>query len=794
MDVICTQCGAAHWKAERLSKSTNATPRFGTCCLDGKVRLPAPKDPPATLKNLLTSSDRNCTKFRENIWKYNRAFAFTSLGVSEDYSVNRGKGPPIFRIFGELHHYSGALSTSEHRTPRYAQVYIYEPKAALDHRMQLNADLDRATMDGLQRMLNSSHPYVTIYRHAYQVLNGYNASNDVQVRLRLQPGHDPRRYNLPSADEVAVILPDREAGSHPRDIILRRVNNTLQRISELHPSYAPLQYPLLFPHGEPGWYPEMKLQETDLQQHERRQTRARQREEEEPQEGEQEDGDDGRRLTITRFVAHLLHYRPGFFSTLLSGGRLFTRYVVDMFAAADQMRLRWIENNQNTFRAARFNHLEDAAAGDPDNVDLNDLGQRVFLPSSYTGGPRYMHQCYQDSMAIARWKRKVDFFLTMTTNPEWDEIKRELFPGQTAYDRPELVARVFKMKKDALLEYINKHGIFGKTVAHVYAIEFQKRGLPHVHLLIFLDEPYKIVSPEDIDICIWARWPDPKEHPLLFEAVKKCMVHGPCGTEYPKAPCMVDGKCSKGYPKAFAEATTMDGSGYPHYYRPEDGREYEVSGKMVDNRWIVPYSPFLLARFVCHLNMEFAVSMASFKYISKYIQKGPDRGLLEIDMKNEVKRWRDGRYISAPDAAWRIFHFKTHDQTPNVVRLQVHLPNQHMVTFNPALDLESVLSAGANRDTTLTAYFKANADSGPLGDEARKRTYQEFPQFFVYNQSTRRWKCRQQGFALGRMYFVKPTAGEIFYLRTLLTVVKGVVCLGLLCQDSAHHHKRCHFF
>ena len=166
MDVICTQCGAAHWKAERLSKSTNATPRFGTCCLDGKVRLPAPKDPPATLKNLLTSSDRNCTKFRENIWKYNRAFAFTSLGVSEDYSVNRGKGPPIFRIFGELHHYSGALSTSEHRTPRYAQVYIYEPKAALDHRMQLNADLDRATMDGLQRMLNSSHPYVTIYRHA----------------------------------------------------------------------------------------------------------------------------------------------------------------------------------------------------------------------------------------------------------------------------------------------------------------------------------------------------------------------------------------------------------------------------------------------------------------------------------------------------------------------------------------------------------------------------------------------------------------------------------------------------
>lgn len=37
----------------------------------------------------------------------------------------------------------------------------------------------------------------------------------------------------------------------------------------------------------------------------------------------------------------------------------------------------------------------------------------------------------------------------------------------------------------------------------------------------------------------------------------------------------------------------------------------------------------------------------------------------------------------------------------------------------------------------------------------------------------RKWKVRQCRFALGRMYFIKPTAGEQFYLRTLLTVVKG---------------------
>jgi hypothetical protein len=164
---------------------------------------------------------------------------------------------------------------------------------------------------------------------------------------------------------------------------------------------------------------------------------------------------------------------------LLCGGHLFTHYVVDMFASVDQQRVRWIEMNQPLFRAARFNNLEDAAVDDPDNLDLNEIGQRVFLPSSYIGGSWNLGQCYQDSLAIARYFRKVDIFLIMTTNPRWEEIERELLLGQTAYDRPDLVARVFEMKKNAVLDsldYIYKHGVFSSAVVYVYTIEFQKRG------------------------------------------------------------------------------------------------------------------------------------------------------------------------------------------------------------------------------------------------------------------------------------------------------------------------------
>jgi hypothetical protein len=740
--------------------------------------LPALEQPPPVLLTLLTATTRKAVKFREEIWKYNRAFAFTSLGVNEDHSVNVGgsRGPPVFRISGELCHWSGALSPPTGRLPRYSQLYVYEPRAALDARVQQNSNLDPEILADLQTMLADHHQYVPKFKHAFEILGQHTGPEDVSVRLRLTPQQDRRRYNLPTADEVAIILPGASA-DQPRDIVLRCRDGFLQRISDLHTAYTPLQYPLLFPRGENGWYPEMTLNEPAERQEQRIQHRRRRRADGEGPDSDEEAGvaDDGsRRLTLSRYVAYRIQQRPNETSALLLGGRLFTRYIVDMFASIDQQRLRFIERQQPLFRAARFNNLEDANMADPDNLDLNEIGQRTFLPSSYTGGPRYMGQSYQDSMAVGRFFRKVDIFLTMTTNPHWEEIERELPPGQTAYDRPDIVARVFQLKKKELLRLIRKGNIFGTAVAHIYTIEFQKRGLPHMHLLIFLKEPYKLLTPEAVDSCISARWPDPVTEPLLFETVKTCMVHGPCGADNPRAPCMVNGKCSKGYPKQYQEFTSMDGSGYPLYRRPNDGRTYVVNGKPCDNRDLVPYQPYLSVRFHCHINVECAVSIGSIKYVNKYIYKGPARGGLEVHQKDEVKRWIDGRYIGPPDSAWRIFQFGIHEVVPNVIRLQVHLPNQHMVMFDPRDDLGLVLNRGANQRTILTAYFQANADQGEIGQEARKHTYQEFPQFFVFQRVEKKWKLRQRGFALGRMYFIKPTAGEVYYLRVLLTVVKGI--------------------
>lgn len=240
MNIKCPSCGASHWMNEKLSHSSRSNPIFGLCCDSGKVVLPILKDPPHVLKDLLEHGDRQAKDFRENIWKYNRAFAFTSLQVNEDYSVNeRHQGQPVFRIQGELYHRHGPLLPAENRPPTYAQLYFYDSQAALEHRRQQNSGLNTDTLRTLQDMVLSFHQYAHIYRHAHEILEGYDPMDDISIRLQVGPSHDHHRFNLPTADEVAVILPGvdgEEAHVRERDIVLHSRAGGLQIITDLHPA------------------------------------------------------------------------------------------------------------------------------------------------------------------------------------------------------------------------------------------------------------------------------------------------------------------------------------------------------------------------------------------------------------------------------------------------------------------------------------------------------------------------------------------------------------------------------
>jgi hypothetical protein len=127
----------------------------------------------------------------------------------------------------------------------------------------------------------------------------------------------------------------------------------------------------------------------------------------------------------------------------------------------------------------------------------------------------------------------------------------------------------------------------------------------------------------------------------------------------------------------------------------------------------VPYNRALALRYKCHINVEYCASVRSIKYINKYIYKGGDRGEAVFQRAdagqqaavggapggaaatgaaagagaaggeaagpqviNEPKQFMDGRYISASEAFWRILGFRLHRESPSVIRLSIHLPDQ----------------------------------------------------------------------------------------------------------------------
>jgi len=293
-----------------------------------------------------------------------------------------------------------------------------------------------------------------------------------------------------------------------------------------------LHYPLLFPYGEDGWHLNIPLNgvvaDADLDENHAKESKLQRKH---------------CNVTMVEFYGYQLQHRDIDGIALLRGERVKHQYIVDAYAAIKQNRLNYLRLNQKKLRADFYQGLQDAIATGDNNVVA--IGQRIILPSSFIVGPCHMVQNYQNDMAICRWVGYPDAFVTFTYNPQWLEIKRALLLGQQPQDRPDLVTRVFKIKLKELINDIHKKHILGRTIARIYVVEFQKRGLPHAHIFIFFTENCKPHMVEDVDRMINAELPNSETNKLAHETVTKCMMHGPCGAAFPNAPCMEKGKCKK---------------------------------------------------------------------------------------------------------------------------------------------------------------------------------------------------------------------------------------------------------
>ncbi|XP_043472033.1 uncharacterized protein LOC122504829 [Leptopilina heterotoma] len=130
-----------------------------------------------------------------------------------------------------------------------------------------------------------------------------------------------------------------------------------------------------------------------------------------------------------------------------------SKMVVDNYVKIKKDRLRFCANNQAQLRSETYKGLMDYLHNHELENDVH-VGKTLILPSTFIGSPRNMMQQYQDSMAIVARHGRLDLFITMTCNPNWKEIQENLFPCQTAADRPDIFPNFILCSYIFLFSYV----------------------------------------------------------------------------------------------------------------------------------------------------------------------------------------------------------------------------------------------------------------------------------------------------------------------------------------------------
>ncbi|XP_022042431.1 uncharacterized protein LOC110945101 [Helianthus annuus] len=762
---ICEHCNALFWYDEHVNAMSSNRACYNHCCKHGRVKLDSPSLPPAALLHLFNKSE-----FLDNIRTYNSMFSMTSFGGIVDDSINDGSAPYIFKIEGQIYHWLGSFYPTPNERPRFLQMYLYDTENEVSNRLSVfgndsRSQLNSETVALLIQILESSNKLVKLFRNARDLCRSADVTS---FYIRLYNSYNSLRYDNPTQGCIGAIISDPGPESNGFDIVIRYRVAGPQRINILHPLYMSLQYPLLFIHGESGWSRDLRLQGSSSNKN--------------------------NTLTRNMFYCYQLHDRANTYSLLLRGGRLFQQYLVDAYVSIEQDRLNFHRYNQNALRSEYMQGVHDAVrCGD---TERKDIGKRIILPCTFTGGPRYMYKHYQDALAICKVHGNPQYFITFTCNVKWPEIHRYItkFPILKSEDRPYVIARVFHMKVTSFVNFLKVRRPFGNVTAgnlfashyiqnsisvielyscylkivhlccsNLYTIEFQKRGLPHCHLLLWVDEAHKIKDAAQLDAYISAEIPDPIKEQTLYTIVTDFMIHGPCGIAKPNSLCMALGSCKKNFPKDYEPVTRFDDNGYARYKRRQSTHSVQKNGISLDNGYVVPYNRSLLLHFHAHINVEYCGWSMLIKYLFKYISKGTDRvkytikktstppgnstgnAAIEID---EIKDFVDSRFICPHESAWRIFNFMIHERNPSVQMLSVHLENRQNVTFKDNEKLENVLRNPNAGRTTLTEWWEST------GKCWLRRLTNKTP-------------------AIGRLAYIHPSAGDVFYLRMLLSHQKG---------------------
>jgi hypothetical protein len=474
--------------------------------------------------------------FCNNTRAINNALAFACItNTNQEKRINNGSAPWVYKIHGQMYRQiSPAQARDEHSAALYSQLYFYDPETAnqsYESRFANDATL-ASLVTNTHAWLREHNPYAHTYQILRDVLETVLGSDEelplYSIVFNNDKALDQRVYNKPTinTEVAAIIAGDRSRYDREQSltVLSRSVNrDCFETLNCTCPQADPLCYTLFNPRGGLGFFEKMPSWTGDRPEPDPqpvRSTAQRQRnmsfidneaaDNDSPvtssssSSAESEQGEYGqaiprrrkkqkkwaprKKLTMLDYFAYRMHWRKegvhqnNQFSPLFFARRLFQQYAVDSFNRVEEHELNWhrTDKGQKKLRAEAYSRLNEYITDQARDRNLKP-GKPIVLPSTFAGSSRHMAQEYMDAMAITRKKGKngIDYFVTMTCNPKWEEVVSSLPRDangnllQTAADRPDIVARVFKMKLDELLKDLFEKKIFGEIGGYAWTIEYQ---------------------------------------------------------------------------------------------------------------------------------------------------------------------------------------------------------------------------------------------------------------------------------------------------------------------------------
>ena len=865
----CEFCGCKLLRGEMQTVKNKKTSAL--CCMNGELLIDRAKvhdpktrpqtrtdDNPKELEALL------CKKLGQYSRELNKMFGLTSIGAKrkEDECLPEHLRRKLFdfqkpdvgalRCNGLTYHVIFPADRDNDDTPTGDKrcgltYYVYDDhyhEVASTFAERMNEPILKDLLDNFRRYMKAQNPHVKALEPIFETrADGTPNPRQNAGELRIVLEFDADQQEL-----AYFVKPGAGPSGELREICFRRKGHTRDTfVSCKSPLYDTLQFPVLHPKGELGWYPAKLV--------------------------------NGRKFTLLQYTRCEIMQDVG--DRLLRLEKLGQEKMLSSWLRVLEDRSVFWRGKTLQTRVCRIKSLVEPR--------FRTANVGILLPGKIRGSAAHAAEQVEKSMCVVARCGMPTYFITLTMNPNWPELKHLCEPGYPP--PPTATCRVFKQKLKELFKRLKKWD--GGMVYYMYVIEFQHRGLPHIHLAMRTrnDNPDLRAMNADInhemggDVKIrshlsphiqtsmpthvrdsngdivteeFSKDGHPDEiftrplNALYRELLVEHCLHGcvrKVGPENDRLrECRICKKsnrqleyCRRGYPHHYQTEPLLSESGYPVYRRtPLDADNHKeeiailedwiqkkkkgipVGVQAVDElvRRIVPHSRELLEAFHCHNNVEWAYSVKLINYLYKYMHKNEQTANIAVSAvgnDNQIDHFLRFQRCSSIEATWKLLGFDESYRSVKVNMLQTHVPGERWVALP---DVDEILSEedfdAILEDLNISdqdRYLK-RPDNGPNGPDFDALTYAQYFEQYAICKPAQLPKYAINSYHLDKaahghqrcvykrrgtndpaegpehisvLHKRSPKSGEAFYLRLLLNT-KLWVCTtcprGASCQQG----------